>query len=193
MKGFTLIELLVVIAILAVLATAIVLVLNPAELLRQSRDSTRMSDLMVLNKAISLFLTDQQGTGWPPVATTTCTGPNTLSATTTTPYSMGGITCFIPATTTLNVVNGTGWVNLNFNSITGGTPIGRLPVDPVNNSSSTIYVWRASTTVGMYEIDARMESVKYGVTAGTNVMLSTDDGGNNDNWYEVGRALSELP
>ena len=36
-RGFTLIELLVVIAILAVLATATILVLNPAELLKEGR------------------------------------------------------------------------------------------------------------------------------------------------------------
>lgn len=38
-KGFTLIELLIVIGILAVLATAVIMVLNPAELLKQARDS----------------------------------------------------------------------------------------------------------------------------------------------------------
>ncbi|MGC9603258.1 MAG: prepilin-type N-terminal cleavage/methylation domain-containing protein, partial [Minisyncoccia bacterium] len=37
--SFTLIELLVVIGILGVLATAVVLVLNPAQLLAQARDS----------------------------------------------------------------------------------------------------------------------------------------------------------
>jgi prepilin-type N-terminal cleavage/methylation domain-containing protein len=36
-KAFTLIELLVVIAILAVLAVAVTLILNPAELIRQGR------------------------------------------------------------------------------------------------------------------------------------------------------------
>jgi len=35
-RGFTLIELLVVMGVLATLATAIVLVLNPAELLKQA-------------------------------------------------------------------------------------------------------------------------------------------------------------
>ena len=48
-KGFTLIELLVVIAILAVLATAVVVILNPAELVKQGRDSTRISDLAALH------------------------------------------------------------------------------------------------------------------------------------------------
>ncbi|MGC9603563.1 MAG: type II secretion system protein, partial [Minisyncoccia bacterium] len=43
LTGFTLIELLVVIGILGTLATAVVLVLNPAQLLAQARDSTRLS------------------------------------------------------------------------------------------------------------------------------------------------------
>jgi prepilin-type N-terminal cleavage/methylation domain-containing protein len=41
-KGFTLIELLIVIAILAILATAVVLVLNPAQILAQARDAQRI-------------------------------------------------------------------------------------------------------------------------------------------------------
>ncbi|MBI2888821.1 MAG: prepilin-type N-terminal cleavage/methylation domain-containing protein, partial [Candidatus Liptonbacteria bacterium] len=44
-KGFTLIELLVVIAIVAILAVVLILTLNPAQILAQSRDSTRISDL----------------------------------------------------------------------------------------------------------------------------------------------------
>jgi len=62
-KAFTLIELLVVIAILAVLAVAVTLILNPAELIRQGRDSTRLSDLATINKALGLYQTDQAGTG----------------------------------------------------------------------------------------------------------------------------------
>ncbi len=58
-ESFTLIELLVVIAILAVLATAVILILNPAQLLAQGRDSTRLSDLAALNSALSLFQADQ--------------------------------------------------------------------------------------------------------------------------------------
>ena len=55
---FTLIELLVVIAILAVLATAVVVVLNPAELLKQGRDSTRLSDFSAIHSAIAFYLSD---------------------------------------------------------------------------------------------------------------------------------------
>jgi len=60
-SAFTLIELLVVIAIIAILAVVVILTLNPAELLRQSRDSSRLSDLATLTSAINLYNTDQSG------------------------------------------------------------------------------------------------------------------------------------
>ena len=55
-KGFTLLELIIVIGILAVLATVSVLVLNPAQLFAQDRDTTRISDLGTLRSAIGLYL-----------------------------------------------------------------------------------------------------------------------------------------
>ena len=55
-KGFTLIELLIVIAILAILATTVVLVLNPAQILAQARDAQRISDLSSIKSAIALYL-----------------------------------------------------------------------------------------------------------------------------------------
>lgn len=61
-SGFTLIELLVVIAIIAILAVVVVLTLNPAELLAESRDSTRISDMSTLSDAINLLLLDQPNT-----------------------------------------------------------------------------------------------------------------------------------
>jgi prepilin-type N-terminal cleavage/methylation domain-containing protein len=47
--GFTLIELLIVIGILAILATVVVLVLNPTEMFKQARDSQRLSETDALN------------------------------------------------------------------------------------------------------------------------------------------------
>ena len=52
--GFTLIELLIVIGIVAILATAVTLVLNPAEVLKQARDSTRIAELTSIYKALDL-------------------------------------------------------------------------------------------------------------------------------------------
>lgn len=58
MKGFTLIELLVVIAILSILATLVVLAINPAEAQRKGRDVTRLSDLATIRKAIDLAVAE---------------------------------------------------------------------------------------------------------------------------------------
>jgi len=54
-RGFTLIELLIVIAIIAILATAVVLILNPVVLLRKARDSQRVSDIKQIQQALQLF------------------------------------------------------------------------------------------------------------------------------------------
>ena len=68
----------------------------------------------------------------------------------------------------------------------------RLPVDPVGNSTSTMYIWRASSTVGIYEIDANMESSKYSAGGGSDVESSNKDGGNQAFWYEIGTDLTQI-
>jgi len=181
-KGFTLVELLVVIAILAVLATAVVVVLNPAELIKQARDSTRISDLAALNSALALFYSDAFPSSQ--ASSTICTAGATVP---------GGGACTTNATTT---VTGTGWVSgINFTLISSGSPLSKLPIDPNNGATSCLpastactYVWKSSTTVGVYEIDATMESAKYYSTAESQVV--TDDGGNSAQLYEVGSTLA---
>ena len=58
-KAFTLIELLVVIGIIAIIAVVIVLVINPAQLLMQTRDSNRISDMAAMMEALPTYITDQ--------------------------------------------------------------------------------------------------------------------------------------
>lgn len=50
--GFTLVELLVAMGVIAVLAGAIVAVVNPADYLKKSRDTRRVADLRVIQTAL---------------------------------------------------------------------------------------------------------------------------------------------
>ena len=168
-KGFTLIELLVVIAILAVLAVAVTLILNPAELVRQGRDATRLSDLAMVHSAIALYLADQLDPSF--IASARCTANGT-------PPSGGSCS----TVTTSTAVDGTGWVNITFTNISSGSPLSRLPLDPVN-TTDWFYAFKSNTSEE-YEIDTKMESTRY--VSGGPSDVETTDGGNNADWYEIG-------
>lgn len=187
-KGFTLVELLVVIAIVAILLTALLLTLNPAELLKQTRDVNRISDLVTLKKAISVYLAVASGSvlGDPtkcyisvPIGTV---GPSGLCG--------GLFSATITASSSATLANyrkvdGNGWIPVNFSSISSGAPLGNLPVDPVNNA--TYYYAYVSSSTLVFELDASaMESVKYKF-GGSGDVVSTD-GGNATTTYEVGTA-----
>ncbi|MCL4392462.1 type II secretion system GspH family protein [Patescibacteria group bacterium] len=193
-EGFTLIELLVVIAILAVLATAVVLVLNPAELIKQGRDSTRISDLAALNSAIALFVADVRNPTWPAA---NCYPNITNTIASSTPTCNSGT---YQTGSTSTAVDGSGWVKINFTQISSGSPLSKLPVDPqagnkvcrdlngTANAATCEYIFTTTSTVGVYEIDAAMESAKYG-KGGSADVVSTDNG-SSAGWYEVGSGLN---
>jgi len=181
-KGFTLIELLVVIAIVAILAAVVIITLNPAELLRQARDSNRISDLSTLKTAVSLYLADggtalDGGLGYTKcytyvAATANCGGRN------------AGLTL---TTTASRAVNGTGWLPVNFAGIASGAPFGQLPTDPTNDTTY-FYAYAATTSATGFEISADMESAKYKNGGGSDV--EGTDGGSSLTIYEVGTSLS---
>lgn len=184
-KGFTLVELLVVIAIIAVLGTAVVLVLNPSELLKQSRDSTRLNDLTVINKSIVFYLsqTDSPGLGGPngspcSAASSFCTSP-----TATSPFSVSQNGCGAGTPTSSQKTDGQGWVKVDFESLITGSPISRLPLDPLYSSNSSGTYYYAYACNGLYyELDTNFESAKYATS-------EIIDGGNRTNLFEVGNKL----
>jgi prepilin-type N-terminal cleavage/methylation domain-containing protein len=174
-KGFTLIELLIVIGILAILATAAVLVLNPAQLLAQARDSQRISDLGAIKSAIGLYLTTAAN---PAVGETKN-------------MTVSGATCGLSAACTYNAtttVDGNGWVAVNLTGTTGGSPLSSLPLDPTQ-SATYFYAYAGNNTNKTFELNARLESEKY------RGKMTTDGGDDNTCgatytdatcWYEVG-------
>lgn len=186
-KGFTLIELLVVIAIIAVLAVVVVLTLNPAELLKQARDSNRISDLNTMKSAISLFLADG-GTTLAGSYVTCYMSTSTTSAQCGGRYSTSYSTS---SGSTSRAINGSGWLPVNFSAISSGSPVGQLPMDPINNATY-FYAYAASSTNSGFKLTAHMESTRY-ANGGSGDVESTDGGSggtNSSSTYDVGTNLA---
>ena len=61
-KGFTLIELLVVIGIITILATIVLVAINPARQFAQARDTTRRNDMYQILNAIYQYSVENNGT-----------------------------------------------------------------------------------------------------------------------------------
>ncbi len=226
-KGFTLLELLIVLAIIAILAVILILVLNPAETFRKARDVQRLSDLGTMKTALALYTTTVAtpdldaataiclGSGVTTAqiayssslasgSAVTC-GANVAEGTDVVPLSTFNSTdsCFNVTTALAPLVDGTGWLPVNFTGIAGGSPISNLPLDPVNTTvpsatftySNTVLAYRyACQSTGdsthpstVFELDAILESAQYG--PGSADDKSAKDGGDNDSYYETGSSV----
>ncbi len=191
-SSFTLIELLIVIAIIGILAATVVLVLNPTQLLAQSRDSTRIQDLANINTAISDYLADgNMSLGVPDTVYVSIPDPTLTGNQTSTCASLGlpalptGWSYQCVSQTNLTKTNGTGWVPINFQNMDTNSPIPVLPIDPVNSTTTGEYFTYVDSGTS-FEIDAMFESSK-------NLNLEESDGGDDGYLYEVGNNLTLTP
>jgi prepilin-type N-terminal cleavage/methylation domain-containing protein len=195
LQAFTLIELLIVIAIIAILSIVVILTLNPAQLLQQARDSGRLSDLSVMNTAISDYIVDEnsaQGFSLGSSSVTYISIPD-LTATTTAGTDCSGIG-FVgggyfhcPASSTFRNTDGTGWLPINFQKMSTGAPFGQLPVDPTNQSSSDLY-YSYVTNGTQYKLEADPESQTYVNQVGANPNMFSSGSNlalNGGNWILV--------
>ncbi len=76
-KGFTLIELLIVIGIITILASAVIVAINPGRHFQQARNATRWSHMNSIVSAVYSYVVDAGGTfpscvGVTPVNVNTC-------------------------------------------------------------------------------------------------------------------------
>lgn len=216
-KGFTLVELLIVITILVILGIFVILLINPAEILKKSRDSQRISDLATIKGAMQLYLTD-------------VSNPSTLNCVSAIPVVEGDnadhgkiraslktapnstyINKYLIATDANRKKNTSlGWMNVDFTAVTSGAPLEALPVDPMIDltgtsdiSAGTYYRFACYSNGGKYEyeIDAGLESAAWGPAASGISNKGANDGGDantspgttGNNRYEVGNNLGILP
>lgn len=191
-------ELLIVIAIIAILSVILVLVLNPAETLKKSRDAQRISDLNTVKTALGLYMTSTSTPLLDNVDNNKCVGG---TGTITTYLSATGPTSGYPvgtafgANSEVTTVGGSGWLPVNLSSLTGGSPISNFPLDPTNTATTTLsdssltYRYACRKSPLGFELDAVLESTAY--TVDDNKL--TKDGGNNANLYEVGTDVTILP
>lgn len=163
-KGFTLVELLVVVAILGILMVAVVLAINPVEIMKKGRDSTRLSDMDTLRKAIDLAVADGA----------------TLTAT-----AIPGDSSAVGAT---QAADGTGWLSFDVSDY-----LPALPLDPRNGLTFDDAGGVSRTGKYLYFSDGSAYELNCYLESEDNVGKYGTDGGNEGGVYEVGTDLTLLP
>lgn len=162
--GFTLVELLVVIAIIAILAAVVVLIINPLELMKRSRDAARLTDLANLQTAINVAV--QEST-----SSTSYIACNGVAGDCTANSVAGG-----------RDIDGTGWVSINFSN-QKSVSVPTLPIDPINSAGASGYHYTYCGNGETWRIETVLESDQQKPK-----MLT--DGGLSNTLYEVGSDMT---
>ncbi len=133
-RGFTLIEILVVIGMIALLATVVLVAINPGRQFAQARNAQRESHVNTILNALGQHLADNKGVA---IAASNCTGLST-----------------VPDDTPRQI--GTGAVNLGC-LVPTYLPTA-IPVDPTGGTAAdTLYTITASTS-GRYTVCAPLHA-----------------------------------
>jgi prepilin-type N-terminal cleavage/methylation domain-containing protein len=178
-KSFTLIELLIVLALISILATVLILTINPGGIFSKARDTKRINDLKNIEKIMdTLYSTEYTFNELNYASTnviyislpdnnTNCS--NWLSQSFHLFHQAGLIDCSATPTN----IDGTGWIPIPFSNFPI-LNISQLPVDPINKPP----YYYSFVVGGSYEIYAQLEDPKH--------PASKNDGDNYPHLYSAG-------
>lgn len=190
--GFTTVEMLVTVTILAVLMILVIVAVNPTDLLKQGRDSNRVAALNSINGALRFLTENEPGTFIGSSSVVYVSIPSTVSDCSNlglpTLPSDWQYSCVQSSSSTR--VDGTGWIPVNFQAISAGSPISQLPIDSKNSTSTRNYFTYVASG-SSWELAFAPEAEKNKLGGANN--LTTKDGGQKASLFELGKDLSLLP
>ncbi len=179
-KAFTIIEILIVVGIIGILAVALLVLVNPAEAQRRTRDTKRLKDAQFIDSVIKQYLDDGNNFGANCSTTDMCYTAAAGNTDTTTCDNVSSNWLGEGAADLCNYAKAIPVDPLN---TSGSTCVDDSQTGDVDNTCNVYYTVAVSGT--NYEVNVRQEST-------TNIGNITGDNGNSVQWYEVFSGPNDL-